>query len=245
MTQSIDCNIIPKYRYSSYRKFNMAERHITRFCEEDVLIIMLDGILRFYEDGNAVELCKGEYYIQKKGLYQQGIEESNSPYYYYAHFLGHWTENSGIPYRGEYSPEVLKYVKKLDMFNTKGMSNIEKTAVFLQVLSLLKNNKENNKIVRLANEIAQIIQMNIKTGISVKDLATQLNYSENYIIKIFKTVYGKTPYAYFTDLRLNEVNLKLKYSDLTLSEIATECGFKDYVGLYKAYKKAYNKNIKR
>lgn len=52
----------------------------------DILLIMLDGVLRFTEDGVPVEPVGGEYYIQRKGLLQDGPEASDRPSYFYVHF---------------------------------------------------------------------------------------------------------------------------------------------------------------
>ena len=60
---------VPTYRLSAFRKFLPNERHITRVESSDILLLMLDGVLRFTEDGVPVELSRGEYYIQQRGLF--------------------------------------------------------------------------------------------------------------------------------------------------------------------------------
>ena len=61
----------------------------------DILLIMLDGVLRFTEDGVPVEPVGGEYYIQRKGLLQDGPEASDRPSYFYVHF----TDGECLPIR--------------------------------------------------------------------------------------------------------------------------------------------------
>ena len=86
MPIGISMQTVPTYRLSAFRKFLPGERHITRVESGDILLLMLDGVLRFTEDGVPVELTRGEYYIQERGLLQEGPEVSDSPYYFYLHF---------------------------------------------------------------------------------------------------------------------------------------------------------------
>ena len=54
---------LPKFRLCNFRHFEEGEKHITRVWYTHVAIFMLDGVLRFTEDGREVELCKNQYYI--------------------------------------------------------------------------------------------------------------------------------------------------------------------------------------
>ena len=78
---------LPTYRFSSFRYFDKGEHHMERTFREDVLLLVMDGVLRFHEDGTPVEVGSGEFYIQRHGLHQVGIEESDTPKYFYIHFI--------------------------------------------------------------------------------------------------------------------------------------------------------------
>ena len=60
MPYGISLQHIPTYRLSAFRRFLPQERHITRVDGCDILLVMLDGVLRFTEDGVPVELSRGE-----------------------------------------------------------------------------------------------------------------------------------------------------------------------------------------
>ena len=77
MPTGISMQTVPTYRLSAFRRFLPNERHITRVESGDILLLMLDGVLRFTEDGVPVELSGGEYYIQQRGLFQDGPEVSD------------------------------------------------------------------------------------------------------------------------------------------------------------------------
>ena len=72
-------NRLPEFIKTNIRTFSPGETHITRTCNFHVLIIMLDGELIFYEDGTRVILQRGQWYIQRSGLFQEGREASRIP----------------------------------------------------------------------------------------------------------------------------------------------------------------------
>lgn len=67
--EGIDLNKPITYIHSSLRFFNEKEHHINRFCEENVLLLVYKGVLRFSENGIEHEVRPGEYYIQKAMTY--------------------------------------------------------------------------------------------------------------------------------------------------------------------------------
>ena len=96
----LDLDRIPDYAYSSFRTFYPGEKHVTRVCREDVLVLILSGTLRFSENGRPVEVGANQYYIQKSGICQQGVLASDAPHYFYIHFLGHFSQTGGLPTAG-------------------------------------------------------------------------------------------------------------------------------------------------
>ena len=61
----IDFNSPILYRHASFRYFEKNEHHITRFCIDNVLLLVYEGVLRFSEDGEEKEVRAGEYYIHE------------------------------------------------------------------------------------------------------------------------------------------------------------------------------------
>ena len=77
MEDYLSSQTLPRFLFSHDRVFQPGEKHVTRICSEDVLLLMFSGVLRFVEDGVPVEVHGGEYYIQKRGLLQQGVVPSD------------------------------------------------------------------------------------------------------------------------------------------------------------------------
>ena len=66
----IDLNRSIKYKCASFRYFEKHEHHVARFCRDNVLLLIFEGILRFSENDEQIEVHAGEYYIQKKDCHQ-------------------------------------------------------------------------------------------------------------------------------------------------------------------------------
>ena len=62
----IDLNKNVVYKFASFRYFEKMEHHINRFCKDNVLLLVFDGVLRFSENGEETEVRAGEYYVQKR-----------------------------------------------------------------------------------------------------------------------------------------------------------------------------------
>lgn len=233
----LDVQSLPVLAFSHYRTFLPGEHHVTRVCHEDVLLLMLSGVLRFHEDGVLVEVHAGEYYIQRRELYQQGIEASDSPHYYYIHFHGQWHEERGIRVRGALPASVPALAEQLDSLCERSASMLARSAVFYQILSALPLARPDTPQKQLAEEIRAMLQSSLTEGVSLNSLADQLHFSPNYLIRVFRDIYHQTPYEYLIHLRLEKAEMLIRYSDLSLKAIGEECGFGQYVNLYKTFRR--------
>ena len=68
--RGINLNKPIEFLHSSLRYFSEGEHHITRFCKDDVLLMVFEGVLRFNEDNIRYEIHPGEYHIQKSNTFQ-------------------------------------------------------------------------------------------------------------------------------------------------------------------------------
>lgn len=238
MEEYLDPRALPRYMFSHSRVFEPGEKHVTRVCREDVLIVMFSGTLRFMEDGRAIEVRAGEYYIQKHDGYQQGLAASDLPAYYYVHFMAEWSGESGIRRSGVFPAEVRALTQRLDELSALNAPLLEKSAVFYQILSLLQYSRPDSPQRRLAEEVLRLMQANLREGISLAQISKRLHFSESYLIRTFRRFYQASPHEYLTRLRLAQAERLIRYSDLPLEAIAVECGFGCYANYFKACKKA-------
>ncbi|MBJ6363017.1 helix-turn-helix domain-containing protein [Paenibacillus sp. GCM10012307] len=112
-----------------------------------------------------------------------------------------------------------------------------------------------HKLLSAAEQIKLCLDLNIENKLDMNDVCTQLGYSKNYIIKLFRETYGITPYAYFrkhkielakqyllnTQLNINEISVKLNFADQHYFSSA----FSAVVGVSPSeYRKSKNKMAK-
>ncbi|MNJ08073.1 Exoenzyme S synthesis regulatory protein ExsA [compost metagenome] len=91
----------------------------------------------------------------------------------------------------------------------------------------------------LCGKIVDFMQRHIAEPISCKHMAQAVGVSERKMNDLFQQVYRTTPHAYLLDLRLRQANQLLVGTPLTISDIASRCGFCDQSALTHAMKKKY------
>lgn len=81
------------------------------------------------------------------------------------------------------------------------------------------------------------IQNHFAENITLEDAAKAANYSVNYFNDKFKAYTGLTFRQYLIRLRLSFAENLLRYTDLTITDIAEQCGFRDFSNFMTAFKK--------
>lgn len=239
MSYGLDLQKLPEYHSSAHKVFRTGEKHVRRVSGEDVLILMLDGTLHFWEDGLRVDLVKGEYYIQRRGLLQEGRLPSDDAKYYYIHFIGEYTKKKPLlPLRGEGDfSTLLPVFQALDFLQLSGGSTVEKTALFYRVLSGIRKKERQTGHGQVVTQAMMMIQENIQHPFTLHELAKHCGYSSNSIITFFKEETGQTPFEFIQKARIEAAKQQLLNSDLPVGIIAEECGFAGYANFYKSFVK--------
>lgn len=220
------------YLHASLRFFEPGELHVTRFCADNVLLLVYDGVLRFAEDGAFYEIAAGQYHIQKKNSFQEGVRPSDSPRYLYVHFDGDWAQDGQtLPPDGTFHPgNLLPWMKKLDGIAHGNGSYVEQCAIFYTLLAAL-----HRKETTPADEIAAFLRANYGRRLSLDLLAREFSYSKNHIVNLFRDKFAETPFAYLARLRLTRAEELLRETTKPVETIAYDCGYTDYVNFYKAF----------
>jgi len=232
----IDLNKPILFKHSSLRFFNKNEHHVNRFSNDDVLILVYEGILRFSENGVEQEIGPGEYYIQRADTYQRGDVASSSPKYLFVHFRGEWRDDEGVlPIRGTFSYDLLKpLIEELDAVSHGDHTYTEKLMKFSELLMRLYQKKT---VSGAAGRIADYLSCEYLTVSSLDDLCRKFNFSKNHIINIFKKEYGVTPFDYINRLKIARAKYLLEVTSYTLERIAYESGFNDYSHFYRMFQR--------
>lgn len=96
--------------------------------------------------------------------------------------------------------------------------------------------------VQLAKNAAAYLAENIDERVTIEEIACLFNVSESYLRCIFKGVYGVPVYTYTRVLKMQKAALHLIHNDLSIIEIAGECGYDNPSKFSAAFKKVMGEN---
>ena len=241
MKEMLSLEKLPIWAYSSFRYFEKHERHVSRTYKWDVLVMVFEGVLRFHEDGKLVEVPAGEYYIQRHGVKQEGLLESDTPKYFFIQWTGgeYITDGEGLDIRGKADfSELFPLFRELETLRITGAPFIEKSVVFYKILTSLSKCDKKTSSNEVVSKVISIVTADIRKPFLLSEVAASCGYSKNHIIGIFKRETGKTPYAYILDMKINMAKQLLLNSESSLTSISVECGFGEYINLYRTFVKA-------
>jgi len=127
-----------------------------------------------------------------------------------------------------------KFIKLCNHYD----SSFEKDEIILQsiILELIYNlNRDSEKVVKaykakknnetIINNTIKYIKENLSGDLSLEKISELVHLSPNYFHKCFKQSTGKTLRDFVEEQRVKKAIYLLVSSDLSLSEIALECGF--------------------
>ena len=239
MEYGLNLDKLPVYCHSSFRSFAPGEKHITRICADDVLILMLGGTLSFKEEGTPILLREGEYNIQQKGLKQEADLPSGDAHYFYVHFKGSFASSENqLPLHGRIDGQLLySHMKQLERLQSISASLVEKNAEFYAILSCLRSQAQITSAQKTVQKVVSLLAEDYEKTWSLAELASLCGYSKNNLIRIFKDETGKTPLSFITEIRLQRAKLLLENSDMQVGEIAQICGFGSYINFYKTFRR--------
>ena len=222
------------YEFASLRFFDKKEHHIERFCTVNVLLMVYQGVLRFSEDGEQVEVHAGEYYIQRKNCYQAGELPSDAPHYLFVHFDGEWSDRPhALPYRGNFDYSKLsELMQKINTASHQKYTYAEQQYLFHKLLLSLQHKAPSNT---LSDRLSKYVEENIAAISSLSDLCEAFHYSKNYVERLFLREFGVSPIQYVNDVKIKKAMYLLETTSKPITAIAEECGYFDYPYFYKRF----------
>ena len=102
----------------------------------------------------------------------------------------------------------------------------------------MKNITYNDYIQRI-NKVVAYINNHLDETLDLKTLANEAALSDFHFHRIFKALKGEAIGGYITRLRLEATARLLRYTALTIEEIAFNIGYETPASLSKAFKKQY------
>jgi AraC-like DNA-binding protein len=130
--------------------------------------------------------------------------------------------------------ELRDLLTKLSEYSYPNAVDKEKQDQYIKEFLLLvlydsaKFNRANNDAYTSNNHVrkaCEYVAKNFRRSLTVKEVAKNINLTENHLIKLFKKELKQTPNQYILELKLIHARYQILQSDKTIQEIAYSCGF--------------------
>lgn len=98
---------------------------------------------------------------------------------------------------------------------------------------------EAGSIPNILKPLIQYIEAHYMEEVTTQDLTDQVHYSIQYITRLFKQVYGISPYRYLQETRIRKAKEMLVSSpEMSILDVAMACGFNDSSYFISQFKKS-------
>ncbi len=125
----------------------------------------------------------------------------------------------------------------IEIINHLALSN-DRIKASINTLPFLKASVRQDIYKRLSSARDHIYST-YDTSTDLDEICREAGMSKFHFLRMFKSLYGITPYQYFTDVRMKKAAELLKTSQLSVNEIAAHVGFEYPNSLIKAFQKTY------
>lgn len=95
-------------------------------------------------------------------------------------------------------------------------------------------------LLRKVTVAKDIIESGDGQQLKINDIAQEVGLSEYHFMRLFKQVYGDSPYQFVLNLRLNKAFDLLKRREMSIAEISHLTDFADIQTFSKAFKRKFN-----
>lgn len=97
-----------------------------------------------------------------------------------------------------------------------------------------------NDYIRRINKVVEYINNHLDDRLDLRKLASVANLSDYHFLRIFKGIIGEPPIAFIARLRRETAAQLLRYSPLSVEDIAFNIGYESASSLSKAFRDQYN-----
>ena len=130
-----------------------------------------------------------------------------------------------------------------------GVNEIEKLGYIYVILGLVMKNIAFKKEAftletTLASQVLMYINENYKEDINSASIAKHFGYTQNYISRMFKTVFNITPSKYITSVRLKKTITLMKEKKYNVAYCAMDSGFRSMRTFYRTFFSEFGCNPK-
>lgn len=205
----------------------------------------------FLEEGNNIFLNDSTYRVKKNCVHicsPGDVRNSELPFktkfvkFYVEGKLANMLKSAPKYFRVYRSYEALALLDEIIMLSTSSESDeLLLQGKLLTYISLILEEADSAQKAssykrRIVMQSQSYIKEHFCEQIKLSDIARDVNLSPNYFHSLFTEVCGMTPHDYLVEHRINIAKNLLITADLSLSDIAERCGFKNQQYLTSVFK---------
>jgi len=234
-------------------KCSPLKRILSYAKEWHVLHYIVSGKGTFILAGKKYKLKRGNMFYIPAGFEAEYYPDSNEPWsYIWGGFSGidvdEYLSASGLSLENPifFDEEMVLnefFYQLVSAYNHFGCLNIRSLGYLYIIFSYLielNKDKQNIKISIKGSHIKEAIEFityNYQFNISVKDIASSLNLTPNYLSSIFRTEIGLTTKQFLTKFRMDKACHLLTSKKKSIKDIALEVGYKNQLHFSSEFKK--------
>ena len=224
------------------------------------IIYILSGDFIFYINKEEYKASKGDLLVVNSGCIHDLHSASDNCWDYVLRFnlntintlykenytyIQHYISAEELEKKGisEHLKMLFVNIHKETENNESYSTEISKTYV-LQIWGLLLRHFQNQKNSNFSNQLSTIrkfqnifdyIDENYTKDINLKDIAQKMSYSTYYTSKLFKQFTNMNLCQYINTQRIKKAVMLLDSTQLSISEIAVQCGYNTFVSFYNNF----------
>lgn len=231
-------------RYHSQHKSGYPA-YLFRLQTEGVCEVVVKGRKKELEKGDLLLIKPGDHYEllvkegQNSGDYHLGCEGD---------WMDEWWNRSAKPAvsRIDSNEKLITLWRHIMIEKRRPLSseNEELSGYLLRALCLSLERAVNETVPSFSHpytvtRMMRYIEEHATTTFKVEDVALHAGLSVSRSVHLFKNSVGKTMMEYAHEIRLSAAIERMKYTSMTLDQIAEDCGFGAYPYFHKVFKKNY------
>lgn len=217
----------------------------------DMLILVIQGNVIYYLNGETVVVEKGDFLYIPKGVMRSGRNAPEGPHQKYSvHFLLDKPELFPIDAPRSFRKvraRNLDYMKQRftvlaqHWFSRKKHDEIICTGIAIELLGYFTQETAEGRFasikLRLMREVQDYILEHYRESIRIQELAELVDRAPNYVTQAFKEVTGMTPITYLHQVRVHSARDLILNTKLTIGEVADYLGYSDQAHFNRVFKK--------
>ena len=112
--------------------------------------------------------------------------------------------------------------------------------LYLICADAMNNSLQNEEEYTPTDKVLSYINTHYMYRITLEDLANHVHLSRHYLVHMFRKETGKTPFEFIMTTRLEEAKRLLGCTNLSIAEIAAQCGFESSSYFCRCFRTAFN-----